>query len=554
MKALNLLILALLILPVSALECKISEVNAVPGEDVSIPLVLKNSADEEETFYLSYSSFPSAISGYFYYEGKRVSSLTLKPNESASINFVFTAPKDIGDYQITISADESVSIMLKVEYPENALEVLPKISGLSLEAGDDATIDLTLRNKLSGIYEVSLSCIAPAGWECHFYDSGVEIFRLSLSAGESRTIKALVETNSSSEVGNYSVALKFNEKIEIIEIYVNKSHLNEKGEIRLTVIDKDGKGVSSAKITAGNESFYTSGDGTAIIELMPGTYDVKIEKGGYYEKTIRDVKVKGGRTNNLGTILLEKKAYYAEITMSSRVSATIGSVTSIPLKIKNSGYADDSYTLSVEGLPFGYTATFRENNLAVSQVFIESGSTKELILDIFVPSTAEPSELELRVLAEGMFTAEAELTLSIVGTFELTFEPESGKYTVTASQGDTVLLKGNVKNTGVGTTLTNIKISASVPSDWEILDVQPELIPSLKAGESEQVNIKISIPADASPSEYRITLSLSADQTSTTERLTVVVQEKGYATFLGLAIIAVSLFGLYVIVKRLGRR
>lgn len=554
MKALNLLILALLILPVSALECKISEVNAVPGEDVSIPLVLKNSADEEETFYLSYSSFPSAISGYFYYEGKRVSSLTLKPNESASINFVFTAPKDIGDYQITISADESVSIMLKVEYPENALEVLPKISGLSLEAGDDATIDLTLRNKLSGIYEVSLSCIAPAGWECHFYDSGVEIFRLSLSAGESRTIKALVETNSSSEVGNYSVALKFNEKIEIIEIYVNKSHLNEKGEIRLTVIDKDGKGVSSAKITAGNESFYTSGDGTAIIELMPGTYDVKIEKGGYYEKTIRDVKVKGGRTNNLGTILLEMKAYYAEITMSSRVSATIGSVTSIPLKIKNSGYADDSYTLSVEGLPFGYTATFREDNLAVSQVFIESGSTKELILDIFVPSTAEPSELELRVLAEGMFTAEAELTLSIVGTFELTFEPESGKYTVTASQGDTVLLKGNVKNTGVGTTLTNIKISASVPSDWEILDVQPELIPSLKAGESEQVNIKISIPADASPSEYRITLSLSADQTSTTERLTVVVQEKGYATFLGLAIIAVSLFGLYVIVKRLGRR
>lgn len=554
MKALNLIILALLILPVSALECKISEVNAVPGEDVSIPLVLKNSADEEETFYLSYSSFPSAISGYFYYEGKRVSSLTLKPNESASISFVFTAPKDIGDYQITISADESVSIMLKVEYPENALEVLPKISGLSLEAGDDATIDLALKNKLSGIYEVSLSCIAPEGWECHFYDSGVEIFRLSLSAGESRTIKALVETNSSSEVGNYSVALKFNEKIEIIEIYVNKSHLNEKGEIRLTVIDKDGKGVSSAKITAGNESFYTSGDGTAIIELMPGTYDVKIEKGGYYEKTIRDVKVKGGRTNNLGTILLEKKAYYAEITMSSRVSATIGSVTSIPLKIKNSGYADDSYTLSVEGLPFGYTATFRENNLAVSQVFIESGSTKELILDIFVPSTAEPSELELRVLAEGMFTAEAELTLSIVGTFELTFEPESGKYTVTASQGDTVLLKGNVKNTGVGTTLTNIKISASVPSDWEILDVQPELIPSLKAGESEQVNIKISIPADASPSEYRITLSLSADQTSTTERLTVVVQEKGYATFLGLAIIAVSLFGLYVIVKRLGRR
>lgn len=554
MRAVKLLILAFLILPVSALECKISEINALPGEDVGIPLLLKNNMDEEETFYLSYSSFPSEIYGYFYYEGKRVSSLTLKPNETASISFVFTAPKDIGDYQITISADESVSIMLKVDYPQNSLEILPKISGLSLEAGDDAIIDLTLKNKLSGIYAVSLSCIAPEGWECHFFDSGIEIFRLSLSNGESRAIKALIETNSSSEVGKYRVALKFNEKIEIIEIYVNKSHLNEKGEIRLTVIDKDGKGVSSAKITAGNEIFYTSGDGTAIVELMPGSYEVKIEKGGYSEKTIKDVKVKGGRTNNLGTVLLEKKAYYAEITMSSRVSVTIGSVTSIPLKIKNSGYADDSYTLSVEGLPYGYTASFREGNLAVSQVFIESGSTKELTLDIFVPSTAEPSEIELRVFAEGMFTAEAELKLLIVGTFQLTFEPESGKYTITASQGDTVLLKGNVKNTGVGTTLTNIKISASVPSGWEILDVQPELIPSLKAGESKPVNIKISIPADASPSEYRMTMSLSADQTSTTERITVIVQEKGYATFLGLAIIAISLFGLYVIVKRIGRR
>ncbi len=553
MKAAIFLILALLV-PVSALETKISEITAVPGEEVSIPLLLKNSGEKEETYYLSYSSYPAKIEGYFCYDGKKVSSLELKSNESVGFSFVFTAPKETGDYQLTLSADSSVSVKVKVGYSHYALEVLPKIRGLILEAGDTAIIDLTLRNKLSGIYEVSLSCNAPEGWECHFYDSGVEVFRLSLSAGESRTIRAAIETSSSSDVGNYSVVLKFNEKAENIEILVNKSHVNEKGEIRLTVIDKDGKGVSSARITVGNETFYTSGDGTAIVEIMPGTYDLRIEKGGYHEKTIRDVKVKGGRTNNLGIVLLEKKAYYAEITMSSRVSATIGTVTSIPLKIKNLGYADDSYALSVEGLPYGYTATFKEGNLAVSGVFIESGSAKELTLDIFVPSTAEPSEIGLRVIAEGMSTAEASLNLSIIGTFQLTFEPEGGKYTVTASQGDTVLIRGNVKNSGIGTILTNIKVSASTPGDWEVLEVNPELIPSLRAGESEQVRIKISIPSDASPSEYRVSISLHADQTSTTDRITVVVQEKGYATFLGMAIIASALIGLYVLVRRIGRR
>jgi len=549
-----LFLLLLAIFQASALECKISELSALPGEEITIPLFLKNSEDKEESYYLSYSSFPSPIEGYFYYAGNRISSLSLKPNESVSLNFVFTAPKEIGEYYITLSGGESVSIKLKVEYPQNALEVLPRISVLALEAGDAATLDLTLRNRLSGSYEVNLSCNAPKGWECHFYDSGIEVFKLSLLPSESRTIRVQIETDSYSEVGSYSVLLKFNEQVVGVEIFVNKSHFNEKGEIRLTVIDKDGKGVPSAKITVANESFYTSGDGTAIIELMPGNYELRIEKGGYFEKTIRDVKVKGGRTNNLGTVLLEKKAYYAEITMSSRVSATIGAVTSIPLKIKNSGYADDSYVLSVEGLPYGFTASFKEGNLAVSQVFIESGSMKEITLEIFVPSNAEPSELRLKVRAEGMFSAEAELNLSIVGTFQLTFEPEGGKYTVTASQGETVELKGNVKNSGVGTTLTNIKILATLPSEWDVLDIEPELIPSLKAGESYPVSIKISIPATASPSEYRVTLSISADQSSATDRLTVVVQEKGYATFLGLAIIALALLALYVMIRKIGRR
>ncbi|MEM4456609.1 MAG: NEW3 domain-containing protein [Archaeoglobaceae archaeon] len=548
------LITITLLTPAVALECKITEINAVPGEEITIPIKITNTENSAETYYLSHYSYPDRIEGYFYYDGKRVSSIKLNPNESATLNFVFKAPEKLGVYYISLYADGSVGITLNVGYPQSSIEVIPKIKSVVLEAGDVATIDLTIKNKLNSRYELNLSCEVPEGWECRFYD-GYEIQKIVLSAGESRGLRVSIDTESSANVGRYSVKLRFNEKVEEIEVLINKTHASEDGEIRLRVVDKDGKSVASAKITAGNEIFYTAGDGEAIIELLPGVYDLKIEKGGYEEKVIRDVKVKGGKTTDLGTILLEKKAYYAEIVVSSRISATIGEVTSIPIKIRNIGYADDSYSLSVEGLPYGYIASFKEDKLAVSEVFIESGSAKDLKLEIYVPSTAEQAEITLRIVAEGSFTAETNLTLNVIGTFKLQFEPAGGKYTLTASQGESVELRGYIKNSGLGTTLTNIRVSVTLPnSDWILEDISPELIPSLKAGESYPVSMKIGIPADASPSEYRLTVTASADQTQTSERITFVVQEKGYSTFLGVGIILASLVGLYFLVRKVGRR
>ncbi|MEM0214422.1 MAG: NEW3 domain-containing protein [Archaeoglobaceae archaeon] len=536
----------------NALECKITEINAVPGEEVAIPLKIINTENREETYYLSYYG---EIEGYFYYESKRISSIKLNANESATLSFVFKAPEKLGLYYISLQAGESVGITLNVSYPENSLEVIPKIKSVILEAGDTVSIDLTLRNKLNARYNLNLSCEVPESWECRFYDGGYEIQKLTLSAGETRTIKVSIETESSAEVGTYFVKLKFDNKIEELEIWINKTHVGEKGEIRLRLIDKDGKGVASAKITVGEEVFYTSGDGEAIIEVLPGTYELRITKGGYEEKTIRDVKVKGGRADDLGTILLEKKAYYAEIVVSSRVSATIGEITKIPVKIKNSGYADDSYALRVEGLPSGYTATFKQNNLAISEIFIESGDVEELTLEIYVPSTAEPGEIALKVVVEGAYTAVENLNLKLIGTFKLYFEPENGKYTITTSQGEAVVLKGSVKNSGVGTTLTNIRISVTLPNSyWELEDITPELISSLKPGESYPVSIKINVPSDAYPSEYKVTIDVKADQTETAERITFVVQEKGYGTLVGIAIITASLFVIYLLIKKLGRR
>ncbi|MCX7674842.1 MAG: hypothetical protein N2Z70_03310, partial [Bdellovibrionaceae bacterium] len=45
-----------------------------------------------------------------------------------------------------------------------------------------------------------------------------------------------------------------------------------------------------------------------------------------------------------------------------------------------------------------YTTTFKQENLAISEIFIESGDTEELKLELYVPSTAEPKEIPLKIV------------------------------------------------------------------------------------------------------------------------------------------------------------
>ncbi len=65
-----------------------------------------------------------------------------------------------------------------------------------------------------------------------------------------------------------------------------------------------------ARIEVSGSEFFTSSEGEATIEVPQRIYKLKITKGGYYSKEIGDVEVKAGKTNDLGTITLEKKPYY----------------------------------------------------------------------------------------------------------------------------------------------------------------------------------------------------------------------------------------------------
>ncbi len=556
MKGLAILCLALLSFwfLAGSLKCEVAEVTVVPGEVVTFNVQVTNNEEAQDVPLYSY--LPTGFTGEFVYQDKIVNSVHLNHSESIELQYRLHVPKDAreGSYSVTLSALGTYSITVNVEKPENALEISSSITGAAVEAGDTVEFPVTVRNLVFGSYDVKLRCKAPKGWECKFMEGDTEVFMITLQPGETREITLSVETDSSSSTGVHVITAYFNSQELRLKVLITKTHKGEKGEVKFKVVDRDGRGVDGAKVIVGNQTFYTSPDGEATFELPAGTYDMKIVKGGYYEKELDDVKIKAGKTNDLGTVYLEKKPYYVELSVSNpRVSAIIGERPEFRFRIENRGYADDTYALSVSNLPPGFYAKFTDNSGEISEIFLESGESKDLTLQILVPPTAKPGVYNLTINAVGKAKASKNITLRLVGQYRLFFEPEGGRYLFTVDQGGELSIMAMVGNYGRGVTLTNVNISVSTPRGW-IVTVTPNEILSLSPGETIPIKVRIHVPPDAIPSEYRIEFAVKSDQTQTKEEIKVIVKEKSYTTIIGIVVVVAAVLFLVYVFRKVGRR
>ncbi len=539
----------------ASVSCDVYEVNAVPGEILKFTVTVKNDEKSEKVVRLSYFA-PNGFIGRFLYNGKIVESLKLNSSEERNLEFQLFVPADAeGVHFVTLYADGSYTIRVNVGYPEKVIEVYSPVTGIAAEAGDVVKFQLTVESLISGSYPVELKCTTPEGWKCRFVENGVEVYSIILKAGESRTIELEVETDSSSDVGVYKVVPHFNSYSPLeLEVKITKTHKGEKGEIKLAVVDRDGRGVASARINAGGNEFFTSVDGRATFEIPPGVYTVKISKGGYYDKEIRDVEVKAGKTTDLGTIYLEKMAYYVELAVSNpRLTATLGANPVFEFRIENLGYADDTYRLEVNGLPAGIFPAFRMDGATISEVFVEGGDSKQVNLELLLSPTAKPGKYEFEVCVLGRYESCKNLTLSLQGEYRVAFEPEGGRYLFTAEVGEIKNINAVIRNIGRGATLTSVNLSIEAPRDWKV-EIHPSIVPAIKPYESVPVRITISVPPDAIPSEYKLKVKIVSDQVERTEEIRVVVRERSYSTIIGIAIVLTALAVVLLIFRKFGRR
>ena len=555
-------ILLAALLAVGSLESDVNGVNAVPGELLKFQLTLTNDYDTAVTIKLSYTA-PEGFTGKFLYDGKEVSWIRLDANESKTVEFWLQVPYDAEEkeYTVWVHGFGSTTIRINVRMPDEPLEITPGFSGVGIEAGEKVTIPIEIKNKVNAELKANLSCEVPENWTWRYLDGGTEVYSLILKPGETRKLNLEIETDSQADVGEYTIRPKINNQMTELVVQITKTHKGEKGKIKLKVVGKDGRAVESAEVKAigaVKETFLTSAEGDAVLELPQGVYRIEISKNGYHSREIQEVEVKAGKTTELGTIVLEKKPYYSELViLNPKLTFTIGTGNpTFKLRIENKGYLDDIFKLGVQGLPENFYYRFKESQESVegvSEVFVKSGEVKEIYLEIILPYNAQPGIYNLSVRADGNYDVERNITLNLKGEYALRLEPVGGRYLVTAEPGNVVKLRFLLMNSGRGTSVTNVKVKVESPSGWSA-SAEPSQIAALKPGGDVMVTVNAIVPHDALPSEYRLKVKAESDQTSLQEEFKVVVKEKSNATIFGGAIIVISALTLLLIYRKFGRR
>lgn len=547
-----------------SVENDIKGVSAVPGEELTFTITVINDFRMAHTFSLSCSA-PDGFNYKFISDDKEINWLSLNENESKTIQFQLEVPANAeeGTHLVWINAAGSQCLRIDVHNPDKALEIAPLFTGIKMEAGDTIKVPITIRNDINVRSEVELSCNLPEKWNYKFLEGGTEIFRTTLEPYEEKDLTLEIEANSEAEVGQYVVKPYFNHQSTEISMYISETHRGEDGKIKLKLLSKDGKAVSFATIRAtkvmGNTTeVSTSSEGEGLVELDQGEYDIEILKEGFYTKNIEGIEVNAGLTTDLGIILLQKRPYYADVTVNNPVASfTLGSGKPLfKFRIENRGYKDDSYKLNLN-LPEKFYYRFKESrdsSESISEIFIGGGESKDVYLEVIPPNDVETGNYNLTLFVKGSCgIVKRNLTLSLKGECSLDVKPAGGRYLTTTESGKLSKLDLIVENAGRGATITNIKIGVNAPNGWNKY-VEPEEIPAIQSGDAKNVIIKVLPPPDTIPNEYEVKVSVESDQTSVEEEFRVVVKDKSYTPLLGVLVICFSLVVLGLIYRRFGRK
>ena len=343
---------------------------------------------------------------------------------------------------------------------------------------------------------------------------------------------------------------------------ITKTHKGETGTLQATIVNKEGDVVKGATVDVLEddtviERMMTTPEGKVSIEVQKGIYTVAVGKDGYIGKEVKNVEVHIGRTTDLDLIPLEKETYFADFAVKSALKAImVGSTPIFEFELKNIGKTDDTYRLSVEGLPDKWYARYKESTDdtgGVSEVFLKSGEEKTLYLEFIPPFNVQTGDYNFTSTVESTTRFyEQDLTLTVEGEVDMAaYSP--GGYKYEAGKGETIPLEITVSNTGSGATLTDINLEISASEGWRV-SVEPELVTSLDPGEKETFSITVIPPTDIVAGEYRLDVTVKSDQAEIDEEFRIAVTEHSNIALIGIIMLGAVAAGLWYMFRKYGRR
>jgi uncharacterized membrane protein len=187
--------------------------------------------------------------------------------------------------------------------------------------------------------------------------------------------------------------------------------------------------------------------------------------------------------------------------------------------------------LTVDGVPEGWTASFRGGGFEVDSVTAGPGLEPELSLDVTVPTTAAEGDYPMTITAtgaDGTVALDVAVRVSAQAGGEVTLTPNFPGLRTPA--GEEVTFDVELAN-GTPADL-EFELTPSAPAGWSItaeLSGQAQAsVVQVEAGGTETINVAVTPPFTAEAAQYPVTLQASAPG-STVETEMIVEVTGSYA-------------------------
>jgi uncharacterized membrane protein len=226
------------------------------------------------------------------------------------------------------------------------------------------------------------------------------------------------------------------------------------------------------------------------------------------------------------------------------------------LQLQNDTAQDVTVSATAAG-PAGWTidTTLTGATDAASTV-VKTGATQSISVSV-TPAEGTPADTyPIKVTATaGERTIEADLAIAVTGTYSLQLSTPGEVLSTRGSAGSATTQDFVITNTGTAP-ITNVTLEGTPPQGWTVT-VNPEAgIPSIEPNATGTITATITPAAEAVAGDYVVTFKAVAAENTTGETAQVrfTVETSPIWAFVGIALIALILGGLFYVFRTYGRR
>jgi len=317
---------------------------------------------------------------------------------------------------------------------------------------------------------------------------------------------------------------------------------------------------------------------------VPADWTATLRGGGYVvngvqtdatgKATVRlELKIPATATDSTSTVTLSASGSSGGSTLPLTVqvsSAAAGDVTLTSDYPSLQGASGTSFTFnfnlhndSAEDLTFAVTAvgpdgwevnaTLTGQSQAASAVVKASGSAG-VSVTAKPPTDIAPGTYDINVRATvGDRTIDAKPTVVITGTNSLTLSTPDQRLSNSGAAGSSITQQLVVHNGGTQP-LEGVTLSATAPTDWTVTFSPSDKLDPVAAGQDATITATLVPSNDAIAGDYVVTYNARAANASGTVEIRMTIETSPLFGFVGLALIALVLFGLWWVFQKYGRR